>query len=821
MNVDTMKKQISELEPTGKISLCLIVGNVEEYIQRCLQSFLPICDELCLVRAIGNQTPDRTVAMAEEQAKLHGKPFRFAEYRNMVGHSCRDASEALQQQSPTCTNTIDPNNPATWPHVDNFAAARQMSFDLATHDYCFWCDSDDVLKEGALEIREHAARGEFDCYLFPYEIFGRGIKLPRERLVRKSQCKWVHRVHECLEFKVSPVKAGQDDAVVVLHLPKDEKTGSHERNLRIMSSIPDAEMTTGMLFHLHEELTIAKRIDEAVGVAKKILARPDLGRPEKMDLFLNLAASASDPSVVYEFLIQAYSADPRRREPLAHLCNHMIGYGHPTFALAFARQMLSIPEPPVEKRVWNHRAMFYGWLGEDLYAQALRISGHMAAAEEVRLAELERNGGPIIALIHATRGRPEQAIAARKLWLEHAAHPERIEHLFIFDADDVESRPLRRYHHLEIPPGGGCVAAWNHGAFATKAEVIVQLSDDWLPPQQWDELILERLGDVSQQKVLAVSDGTRQDQLLCMAICTRAYLRPQGQTGDCFLFHPEFKSVYSDNWFTDEAYRRNAVIEARDLVFHHHHPCFGTAPMDLTYHQQNAPERYAEGLALYNRLRAGTDWSSVPGYFDYFMFYDMIEDRLQDGDVVAEVGVWLGRSLIYLAQRLKRKGKRVKILAVDWFKGEVGIPEHAEVVNAHGGSIRPEFEANLDRCGVRDMVEILEGDSAAMAAQVPDGSLAFCFIDAAHYYDAVSADLKAWIPKVRNATPATHCDLCKSPITQGNNYCDLCQEVCDGTPAGVIAGHDAQWWEVAKAVKEQLPTAQIMGAIWVKMPEAK
>lgn len=746
---------------TPLISLCAITGNCAEYVERFIRSFAPAFDEIVLVRAIGNLAPDDTIEIARRVCAQLGKPLILGEYKNAPEHD--------------------------WPHVDSFNAARQMSFDLATATYVFWADLDDLLESGAEQIRAHAAAGDYLCYLFPYKIFGRGRSLPRERLVRKSACRWVHRVHECLEFHPAPAKALQDDSVAVLHLPKPEKQGSHGRNLRILESMTEEELNTGMLFHLNEELLLAGRVDESVAVAQKILARPDLGRPEKMELFINLAHATQDPEQVTQLLHQAYMADPRRREPLAYLANHMLNWQHPDFALAYVRQMLSIPPPPIEKEAWNHRRPHYGWLGEELYAQCLRVNGHYAAGDAVQKAALQAAGGPRIALIHATRGRGKQAAIARKVWMDLADRPDLIEHLFVIDSDDEASRMLKRFKHLEIAPGGGCVAAWNCGVMSSEAQVIVQLSDDWTPPQKWDELILNRIGDVNQPKVLAVSDGHRSDRLLCLAICTREYIRPTGAPGDHFLFHPGFKSVFSDNWFTDQAYARGAVIEARDLVFQHNHPVFGTAPMDATYAQQNAAQRYAEGQALYERLRSGTDWSSVPGYFDFFLFYDHIADRLQDGDTVAEVGVWLGRSLIYLAQRLRSQGKKVKLFAVDSFKGEAGIPEHESVVAAHGGSIRAAFEANLDRCGVRDMVTIIEGDSAGMAAKIPEGNLAFCFIDAAHDYASVQRDLEAWTPRVR--------------------------------PGGILAGHDAQWHEVERAVREKFDTqAAIKGSLWVVAP---
>jgi cephalosporin hydroxylase len=358
-----------------------------------------------------------------------------------------------------------------------------------------------------------------------------------------------------------------------------------------------------------------------------------------------------------------------------------------------------------------------------------------------------------------------------------AERPDLVEHVFAFDADDKESYALRRMHHIELQPGGGCVAAWNYGALASVGDVVIQLSDDWTPPPLWDKLITERIGDTSKASVLAVSDGARIDGLLCMAICTRAYWEK-----DWFLFHPRFTGVYSDNWFTKQAYARGCVIEARDLVFNHKHPAFGTAAMDATYRAQNAPERYAQGKAVIEELEQGNDWSSIPGFFNYWPFYGEIVKSLKDGDEVAEIGCWLGRSLIFMAQECKRAGKRVKFYAVDTFKGESNQKEHEATVRECGGSLRSAFEANLERCGVRDMVEIIEGDSAESAAKIADGSLAFCYIDAAHDYESVCKDIKAWRGKVKKD--------------------------------GCLAGHDAPWHEVKRAVDELIPKAHYLGVVW-------
>jgi len=743
----------------ARISLCLIVGNESGYIERCLESFLPVADEVVVVRAVGGLAPDDTLERAAAVCRRHGVGLVTGEYRNRAEH-------------------------ADWPHVDDFAAARQLSFDLASGGWAFWCDADDVLEvegslgRGAGEVaRELAGRGDYAAVVMPYRIFGRGISVPRERLVRRDAGRWRYPVHECFAFVVEPLQAVEDNRLVVVHRPALGKRGSCERNLRILRSIPAESLTTGLRYHLQQELGIAGDVAGSVALARELARAPDLGRPERYELFLSLAQLAEDLEVKRQFLHQAYAADPRRREALGLLVGNALDAGRGEEALAYARQMRATAGPGA--REWNDRGPVYGWLGEEIYTHALRGAGEWVEAERVRQGMLAAAGGPRVALVHATRGRPQQAAVARKVWLDFAARPDRVEHVFVMDADDAASEPLRRMHHLVLPAGGGCVAAWNAGCALTRAPVLVQLSDDWVPCPMWDDLICARLGDVNLPRVLAVSDGVREDGLLCMAICTRAYWEQ-----DWFLFHPDFTGVWSDNWFTELAYRRGAVVEARDIRFAHEHPVKTGRPLDETYARQNAPERYAEGEEVYRRLRGGGDWSEVPGFYNFWPLYREVAGRLRDGDVVCEVGVWLGRSVIHLAQMLRRAGKRVRILAVDHFRGEKDQPAHAAVVAAAGGNFRGEFEANLERCGVREMVEILEGESAEMALRVADGSLAFCFIDAAHDYESVSQDLAAWGPKVREG--------------------------------GILAGHDAQHEPVLRAVRERYPGALVLGPVWLR-----
>ena len=201
---------------------------------------------------------------------------------------------------------------------------------------------------------------------------------------------------------------------------------------------------------------------------------------------------------------------------------------------------------------------------------------------------LHRLFPPKISLIHATRGRPQQARECRQKWLDAATKPERVEHIFAVDADDAAS--IEQLADLKPrivkEAGGGCVAAWNLAADHATGKVLLQLSDDWLPLQGWDEILVQRIGRVNKPLVLRIGDGHRKDDLFCMAILTMARMKQQG-----WFLPPAYTGIYSDDEFSFRAFEDNVIVDARDVVFTHCHPNYDDAvPMDETYQRQN-PER--------------------------------------------------------------------------------------------------------------------------------------------------------------------------------------------------------------------------------------
>jgi glycosyltransferase involved in cell wall biosynthesis len=557
-----------------RISLCVITGNEAPLIVRFLDSFAPVFDELSLVRAVGASQPDETAALAEDWCKKNGKAFVFSQYENGMG-----AEE--------------------WNHVDDFAAARNAAFSGGTGDWLLWADVDDLLfdYDGLRELLAHPAVG--DLVRFPYDVVGTGKRPVRERAIRRTSFaagnKWQFPVHENLLVRPG-TSVSTHDAPVWVHQPKKIGVDNRRRNKQILSRA--LQHASAHYFYVAQEWFCEGNKYNATKFSKLALEFPDLDPSFRYETNLNLARLTDDTSEAIQYALAAHGIFPWCREAHAMLALSYIERNDPKRAVFWAERMDATPLPHESERPWTHEPKWYGWAGVDLLARAYRFAGNKAAAASVQ----NRLGQPTISLIHATRGRANKAGHTRNLWLSLAVNPERIQHVYCVDDDDTQSKKLASQFEHTVSMGKSCVAAWNDGCAIATGDLLVQLSDDWLPVPGWDAKLLDevkRAGKtLDDPLVIAVSDGHRKDDLLCMAILTHARYVQQGYA----MFSSEYESVFSDNEFAHRAWRDGVVIDARDrITFEHEHPAFGAAPMDATYAHNNAKERYEKGEATFRK----------------------------------------------------------------------------------------------------------------------------------------------------------------------------------------------------------------------------
>lgn len=215
------------------ISLCMIVKNEEAVIGRCLDSVKNIVDE---INIIDTGSTDKT---KEIVAKYTNRIFDF-----------------------------------TW--IDDFAAARNFSFQQATKQYILWLDADDLLTRGdqqkLISLKETLST-EVDAVSMKYHLsFDEDgnvtWSLSRYRLVKKS-CKfqWVGAVHEFLD--ISGHFYESDVAISHLPLAHDRKRnlGIYEKRLK-----SGKKLSTRDIFYYANELTDHQQYKKAIKYYERFLA---------------------------------------------------------------------------------------------------------------------------------------------------------------------------------------------------------------------------------------------------------------------------------------------------------------------------------------------------------------------------------------------------------------------------------------------------------------------------------------------------------------------------------------------------------------------
>lgn len=195
---------------TPEISAALIIRDDASTLGALLESIRPHVDEIVVV----------------DTGSVDGSPDIARRYADKVVTwlGCNDPDSGL---------------------IEDFAAARNYSFELASKEWVAWFDGDDVV-EGGQYLRELAEKTEEDnkIWMLPYEYShdaaGRCTTLQyRERLVRpRHKLEWKMPVHEYLGFAGAiegTINTDFDHRVRVIHRKQhSSKLREVGRNLRIL-----------------------------------------------------------------------------------------------------------------------------------------------------------------------------------------------------------------------------------------------------------------------------------------------------------------------------------------------------------------------------------------------------------------------------------------------------------------------------------------------------------------------------------------------------------------------------------------------------------
>ena len=288
------------------ISLCMIVRNEEDVLDRCLRSVSDLVDEIILV---DTGSTDRTKEIA---AAYTEKLYEFS-----------------------------------W--IDDFAAARNFSFSQATCDYCMWLDADDILAEPDRQkfaVLKAGLTPAVDVVMLRYntgfdESGNVTFSYYRERLVKnRVGMRWKGAVHEIIDTHGSRIYS--DCAVTHRKLhPSDP-----DRNLRIFETLlqKGEALDPRQQFYYARELYYHGRYTDALTVLERFLDDGQGWLENQIDACRYCAYclyNLNQPEPALQAFFRSFTYDLPRAEVCCDIGRHFFDQEHWAQAIYWYQQALS------------------------------------------------------------------------------------------------------------------------------------------------------------------------------------------------------------------------------------------------------------------------------------------------------------------------------------------------------------------------------------------------------------------------------------------------------------------------------------------------
>lgn len=130
--------------------------------------------------------------------------------------------------------------------------------------------------------------------------------------------------------------------------------------------------------------------------------------------------------------------------------------------------------------------------------------------------------------------------------------------------------------------------------------------------------------------------------------------------------------------------------------------------------------------------------------------YDLSLSLPKELPIVVEIGSWLGKSSVILAKGIASK-KYSKLYCIDPFNADKDLIiklKYNEYSSQYDKSLKNIFINNMTKCGVYDMINILQGYSHDFFKDFPY-KIDMLFIDGDHEYKSVYQDMLDWTPLLK------------------------------------------------------------------------
>ncbi len=259
-----------------------------------------------------------------------------------------------------------------------FDVARNTAMDHIPEDVdiCVSNDLDEVFEPGWRSKLEEAWSPQYTRarYLFTWSYHDDGTpnkQYPMEKIHRRHGFRWVHPVHEVLEYSgTDEDKTVWVNGMVLNHYPDISKPRSQYLPL-LELSVEENPQNDRAMFWLGREYVYNQKYDQAIATLQRHLALPSAvwgeERSASMGLIAQCCGAKGDQRAAKAWLFRALAECPTVREPYLALAK--LGYqeGNWPMAYAMAEKGLGITRQSgsylVQPESWGEALYLYGSIG--------------------------------------------------------------------------------------------------------------------------------------------------------------------------------------------------------------------------------------------------------------------------------------------------------------------------------------------------------------------------------------------------------------------------------------------------------------------------
>jgi hypothetical protein len=145
-----------------------------------------------------------------------------------------------------------------------------------------------------------------------------------------------------------------------------------------------------------------------------------------------------------------------------------------------------------------------------------------------------------------------------------------------------------------------------------------------------------------------------------------------------------------------------------------------------------------------NILTVPTLYKEVSGFTTFEKVYDYVVKRMPLNFKAIEVGVWQGRSAVYLLEKTAIEDKTCTLDLIDIWKFDHPFVKENE------GNIVDVCINNIKKAGFISCINVLQVDSSKASLLYDDKSLDFVMVDTDHSYETTKKEIAAWCNKIKS-----------------------------------------------------------------------